>query len=91
MREILKNQERRKEFRFQYGEKEKQLICYLETERGVTVEAFSKMAAIPTKVASRTLVLLTLCNVLSILPGDGQDVFVLSEAFRAGQRINAES
>jgi hypothetical protein len=49
---------------------------YLESHPAITVDEFSKTANIPRQIASRTLVLLVLANVLKIMPNELQDYFM---------------
>jgi predicted HTH transcriptional regulator len=77
VREILKGQRKGKELRFVYGEKERELFKFLSEHGYITISKFSQLVGIPKKQASRTLVLLTLTNVLKVLPMDiGEDHFV---------------
>jgi predicted HTH transcriptional regulator len=75
MREVLKGERKQKSLRFEYGDKEKLLMQYLELHQMITVDQFSDLANIPRKIASRTLVLLVLANVLKILPHEVKDYF----------------
>ena len=78
MRELLKTQKKAKNLRFEFGDKEKALMDWLTANQQITVTSFSEIAQIPKKVASRTLVLLTACQVLQIIPQDGmaEDWFI---------------
>lgn len=78
MRELLKVEKKAKNLRFEYGEKEKALLDYLTNNPQINVTSFAALAKIPKRVASRTLVLLTACNVLNLIPSDGiaEDWFV---------------
>lgn len=78
MREVLKGERKQTGIRFNYGEKERTLMQYLDSHKAITVDEFSKTANIPRRMASRTLVLLVLANVLKILPNELQDYFVVS-------------
>lgn len=83
MREVLKGERKQRNIRFTYGEKEHKLMQYLATNQVITVDQFSQAAHIPRPIASRTLVLLVLANVLKILPNEVQDYFtVASEALQ---------
>lgn len=75
-REIWKGQRKAKNLRFAFGEKEKALMTYLATNKYITVSKFAEIAQIPPKTASRTLVLLTLTNVLIFKPHEMEDHFV---------------
>lgn len=68
MREILKGRRKKRDVRFQYGQKEQVLMEYLELHHHITVQQFAKVAKITRKVASRTLILLVLAKVLQIYP-----------------------
>ncbi len=76
MREILKGERKGLNIRFQYGEKEKTLMKYLADNQQITVETYAEIANISRKIASRTLVVLVLANVLKVLPHEVQDFFV---------------
>ena len=80
LRQILKGVAKRRSVRFQYGEKERVLMQYLASHPRITVEEFSKAASIPRNVASRTLVLLVLANVIRIQPHEVQDFFAVVTA-----------
>ena len=56
-----------------YGEQEKALMNYLESNSKVTLDEFSKECKIPRRVASRVLVNLTAAGVLRIKPGIGSE------------------
>jgi predicted HTH transcriptional regulator len=73
MREILKRQSKTRNFRFEYGDKERKLMQYLEQNPTITVDDFVLVAAIPRKVASKTLILLVLANVLAVQPDETND------------------
>lgn len=76
MREVLKGERKQRNIRFQYGDKERALMRYLQSHPAITVDEFSKTANIPRQIASRTLVLLVLANVLRIMPNELQDSFI---------------
>lgn len=75
MREILKMERKGRNFKFQYGDKERILMQYLEENKTVSIEKFAEMANINTKQASRTLVLLVLAGVLRLQPEEVQDIY----------------
>lgn len=76
MRMILKERLKNKSFRFNYGDKERILMRYLAEHEYISVSEFAHVASIPRRVASRTLVLLVLANVLAIHPQEqGEDMF----------------
>ncbi len=80
VREVLKGERKSLNIRFHYGEKEQILMKYLSQNEKITVDVFSDIAKLPRKIASKTLVMLTLANVLRIIPHENQDYFeMLSE------------
>jgi hypothetical protein len=78
MREVLKGERKQRNVRFTYGDKERTLMQYLASHQMITVDEFSRAAHIPRAIASRTLVLLVLANVLKILPNEVQDYFTVA-------------
>lgn len=78
MREIMKRTRRTRDVRFNYGEKEKQLMQLLDKQQSVTVDSFASTAGIPRTMASRTLVLLVLANVLEVHPDEVRDRFTMA-------------
>ena len=62
--------------RFNYGDKEKLLMQYLEEHESITLRHFAELAHIPRWKASRCLILLTLAGVLRILPDSVEDKYV---------------
>ncbi|MES2388161.1 MAG: ATP-binding protein [Bacteroidota bacterium] len=78
-RELLKMQARNKPMRFEYGEKEKALVQYLGSHKGITLEEFAALCNLPMRQASRTLVLLCYCGLLKLIPHDEGDVFELKD------------
>lgn len=75
MREILKGERNERNIRFTYGDKERALMQHLEQHQTVTVDAFASVANIPRRIASRTLVLLVLANVLQVHPDESMDKY----------------
>ncbi len=76
VRKYLKAENEHKNVQFTFGEKESKLMQYLEENKSITVKDFSKIAKIPIWLASKTLVLLALANVLKIIPGESTDAFI---------------
>lgn len=75
IREILKGRRKAKNIRFQFGDKEKQLMEYVDNNGFITVSTFSEIAKITKRSASRTLILLVLGNVLKVKAHEEEDVF----------------
>ncbi len=75
VREILKGERAERNVRFTYGDKERALMHHLDENKTITVDLFASMANIPRKIASRTLVLLVLANVLEVHPDEMVDKY----------------
>jgi len=75
VREILKGEQAARDIRFNYGEKERKLMQHLGEHNSITVDLFASIAGISRKIASRTLVLLVLANVLEIHPNEVVDQY----------------
>jgi predicted HTH transcriptional regulator len=76
VKQILRR-ENEEGIKFTYGDKEKILMIYLSENQKITIEKFSEIAKIPTWLASRTMVLLVLSNVLKIQPDEVMDWYCL--------------
>jgi predicted HTH transcriptional regulator len=76
VRKYLKAENGENNIQFTFGEKESKLMQYLEENKSITVKDFSKIAKIPIWLASKTLVVLALANVLKIIPGETADAFI---------------
>lgn len=77
---LMKHEREPKDVRFEFGEKERKLMSYLERHEQITVDAFARLANIPRRRASQTLVLLAKANVLKLHPSDREDYFTLAYA-----------
>jgi len=77
MREIMQRRLKNKDVQFTYGDKEKVLLTYLDENKYISLQEFSRLAKIPKYFASRTLIRLVLANVLDILPQAGKDLYFL--------------
>lgn len=75
VREIMKGSQADRNIRFSYGEKEKKLMQHLGEHNSITVDLFASIAGVSRKIASRTLVLLVLANVLEVHPSDVVDQY----------------
>ena len=75
--QILRRARQSKDIKFQFGEKEKILMSYLEEHPHITVAQFAQATQQSRYHASRTLILLVLANVLRVIPQEKEDVFVL--------------
>lgn len=74
-REILRRRRKNKDIQFTFGEKEKQLMSFLEENPHITIPEFAQIASLNRYQASRTLILLVLANVLDLIPKEGGDDF----------------
>lgn len=75
--QILRREKRQKDVKFTFGDKEKLLMEYLDKHQEITVSQFASLADLPHRIASQTLVLLVLANVLKVIPKEKEDVFIL--------------
>jgi predicted HTH transcriptional regulator len=78
MREILRRGRQDRDIQFVYGEKEQKLIRYLGDNPNVTVDSFATIANISRRMASKTLILLVLANVLKVQPEEMTDKFMMA-------------
>jgi predicted HTH transcriptional regulator len=78
IREILKGIRKDKDLRFNYGDKERLLMEYLNNNTTITLSKFAEIAKINRKIASRTIVLMTLTNVLNYEAREDEDIFFLN-------------
>lgn len=77
--EILRRGKNPKDMVFTYGTKEEILMKALGESDRITMKEFAKLAKLPRFMASKTLVRLTLANVLQIHPQESEDYFTLKE------------
>jgi predicted HTH transcriptional regulator len=75
---LMKKRGDRSDVRFEFGEKERALMRYLDRHERITVEQFATLADIPVRLASHTLVLLSRANLLRLHPGEREDYFTLA-------------
>lgn len=75
MVEILKKQDQIKDQKVYLGKKEKILMNYLGQYNEITLQKFSKIAAIKNSIASKTLVWLVLANILEIEAREDEDIY----------------
>lgn len=81
MREILRRGRKIRDIKFTYGEKEQKLIHHLGENKNITVDTFAQIANISRKMASKTLILLVLANVLEVHPDEIIDTFTIVKTF----------
>lgn len=77
--EIIERQRKGKDIRFQFGESEKLLMDYLQENNSITVEKYASVAGLSSYQATRKLILLVLANILTVIPGEKQDLFELNK------------
>jgi predicted HTH transcriptional regulator len=78
MREIVKRSRKKKDIRFHYGEHEKFLMQYLDSNPTITLKRFIELSGLKKFYASRKLVLLVLADVLRITPHEKGDLYSLA-------------
>ncbi|MEQ9168213.1 MAG: ATP-binding protein [Fulvivirga sp.] len=81
VREIIKRQKRNKDIKFNFGDKEKILMSYLEEHKTINLYQFQAAAKLNKYTASNTLIILVLANVLSVEPCDKGDIYRLKNKF----------
>lgn len=80
MREIAKRAQRKKDIRFHYGDHERLLMQYLDSNGTITLKKFIELSGLKRFIASKKLILLVLADVLKITPHEKGDLYSL--AFR---------
>ncbi|MEP2772723.1 MAG: ATP-binding protein [Fulvivirga sp.] len=75
--EIIERRRKKKSITFNFGDKEKWLMDYLDRNKSITLAEFKTKNKLSTHMASRGLILMVLANVLDIKPSDKEDVYVL--------------
>ena len=75
IREIIRRSRSKNGVRFTYGEKEDQLIKYLNQTPTITLDQFRKLTSLNRFNASKKLVLLVLAHVLKIIPTEKGDLY----------------
>jgi hypothetical protein len=78
VREIAKRTQRKKDIRFHYGDHEKFLMQYLDSNSSITLKKFSELSGLRRFVASKKLILLVLADVLRVTPHEKGDVYTLA-------------
>ncbi len=75
---LMKHERAPTDVRFEFGDKERALMRYLDRHEQITVEGFARLADIPKRRASQTLVLLAKANLLRLHPNERADYFTLA-------------
>ncbi len=75
---LMKHERAPGDVRFEFGDKERVLMRYLDRHEQITVEGFARLVDIPKRRASQTLVLLAKANLLQLHPREGNDYFTLA-------------
>lgn len=75
---LMKHERNPKDVRFEFGDKERTLMRYLDRHEQITVEAFARLVDIPRRRASQTLVLLAKADLLRLHPNERADYFTLA-------------
>jgi predicted HTH transcriptional regulator len=81
---LMKAARRPRDVRFTFGDKEQQLMKYLERYERITVREYARLAALPLWKASKTLVLLAEAKVLRLHPESGEDYFTVAYEAKEG-------
>jgi len=75
--EIIERRRKQKSVTFNFGDKEKWLMDYLEKNKSITLNEFKNLYKINKYHASRGLILMVLANVLDVHPSDKEDQYVI--------------
>lgn len=75
--EIIERRRKKKSITFNFGDKEKWLMDYLDRNKSITLREFKTSNKLSTHMASRGLILMVLANVLDIKPREKEDLYVL--------------
>ena len=86
VREIARRSQVKKDVRFHYGDHEKMLMQYLDTNDSITLKEFMKVSGLKKFYASKKLILLVLANVLTITPHEKGDLFSLAFGKETGNK-----
>ena len=78
VKEIIKRAPKKKDIRFHYGEHEKFLMEYLDTNPSITLKKFIELRGLKRFYASKKLVLLVLADVLTVTPHEKGDIYSLA-------------
>ncbi len=77
--EVLRKNRVPRDTVFTYGKKEEVLMRYLAEREKITLKEYAKVAGIPIYMASKTLVRLTVANVLQLHPQEAEDYFTIKD------------
>ena len=75
---LMKAERNPRDTRFTFGEAEQKLMAYLERYERITVREYARLAGIPPKRASHTLVLMTRAEVLRLHSDPQEDYFTVA-------------
>lgn len=78
MKEIIKQKQRSRNIKFSYGDHERFLMKYLESNHHITLKEFVSASGLKKFYASNKLIRLVLANVLRIIPNEKGDMFSLA-------------
>lgn len=75
---LMRTEKQQQDVQFEFGAKERTLMEYLDRYERITVDQFARLANIPRKNASHTLVLLVKARILQVHPTENGDYYTLS-------------
>lgn len=81
MRKILQGRQQVNGKTLTYGENEQQLMQLFSEQDHIDLDLFAQTANISREVASKTLINLTVSNVLEVRPGDKKDIYLFKDSF----------
>jgi predicted HTH transcriptional regulator len=74
-RRLMRFEQNESDVWFEFGEKERVLMEYLERYEKITIEQFSRIAHIPKRSAAQTLYLLCKAKILHLYPQEQEDLY----------------
>lgn len=78
VKEIIRRKQHPKDIQFRYGDHERFLMQYLESNKTITLKEFVNESGLKRFYASNKLILLVLANVLRIIPHEKGDLYTLA-------------
>ncbi|TRX49818.1 ATP-binding protein [Fulvivirga sp. M361] len=81
VKEIFRRRWTNRNIQFNFGDKEKFLMEYLQEHDNITLKEFRKLAQLNYYKASKTLIILVLANILTVTPSGKRDIYRLKNNY----------
>jgi predicted HTH transcriptional regulator len=75
---LMRNEHIEKDIQFEFGDKERRLLEYLDRYEKITLDQFMRLVNVPRKSAAQTLFLLVKADMLAIHPNEQADFYTLA-------------